>query len=66
MKSCIICDMMSCGPLKVNLRFEGTCYLCQRETGGKQTACHFINASLLLGLIFDQEDGGDMFLGNVG
>jgi hypothetical protein len=31
----------------------------------KSSACHLLHAGLLLGLFFDPEDGGDMFLGNV-
>jgi hypothetical protein len=41
-----------CGPLKVNRRFGGTCYI--------------FHAGFLLGSFFDPEDGSDMFLWNVG
>jgi hypothetical protein len=31
----------------------------------KKTVCHLIQAGLLLGLVFDPEYGGDIFLRNV-
>jgi hypothetical protein len=30
------------------------------------SACHLLHAGFLLGLFFEPEDGGDMFLQNVG
>jgi hypothetical protein len=30
------------------------------------SVCHLIHAGFLLGLFFDPEDGGDMFLLNIG
>jgi hypothetical protein len=50
----IFWDIMQCSPLKVNLRFGEILQLA--------TCFH---AGILLGL-FDPEDGGDMFLRNVG
>jgi hypothetical protein len=35
----------------------------QRKAGSKQS--YLLHACFLLGLIFDSEDAGDMFLGNV-
>jgi hypothetical protein len=52
MKSSIFWDITLCGPLKVNRRFGGTYSL--------------LRAGFLLVLIFDSEDGGDMFLRNAG
>jgi hypothetical protein len=60
-----------CSPLKVNRRFGGRYRLnfygrriCQASmrVGGKQNG----EDGLLLGLCLDPEDGGDMFLRNVG
>jgi hypothetical protein len=66
-KSTIFLDIAPCSPLKVILRFGGTYRLhlqgriiSQQETSVKSSACR------LAGLFFDPEDGGDMFLRNVG
>jgi hypothetical protein len=71
MKSINFWDITPCGPLNVNRRFGGTYGLhhqgrriAQQETRG--CACHLIHADFLLGLFFDPEDVGDMFLRNVG
>jgi hypothetical protein len=45
-----------CSPLKVNQYFGGTCH----------RACYLLHAGFLLGSFFDPEDGGEMFLQNVG
>jgi hypothetical protein len=34
----------------------------QHDTGSKQAACLMFHANLLLGLFFNPEDGGNMFL----
>jgi hypothetical protein len=51
MKSSIFWDITPCSPLKVNRRFV------------LLVAC--FHAGFLLGLFFDPEDGGDMFLRNI-
>jgi hypothetical protein len=64
LKSSIFRDITRCSPMKVNLRFGGTCHLhfqgrriCRarnpRESRWKAELC------------FDPEDGSDMFLRNV-
>jgi hypothetical protein len=53
MKSSVFWDVTPCSPLKANRRFEGKYFL--------QLATCF-QAGFLLGLFFDPEDGGDMFL----
>jgi hypothetical protein len=56
MKSSIFQDTMPCRPLKSNRRFGGKCL----------KASYLFHTGFLLGLFFDPEVGGDMFLRNVG
>jgi hypothetical protein len=49
MKSFIFWNMTPCSPLEV-------------KTG---SACYLLHASFFLGLLFDPEDGGDMFFQKV-
>jgi hypothetical protein len=56
MKSSIFWDITPYGPLKV-----------YRRCGeAKSSACYPLHARFLLGSFFDPEDGGEMFLRNVG
>jgi hypothetical protein len=54
MKISIFWDMRPCSPLKVNRRFAFIFRLCYLPPSG-----------VLLGLFFNSEDGGDMFIRNV-
>jgi hypothetical protein len=58
MKSAIFWDLTLCSPLRVNWRVGGTYSLHLLAT------C--FHTGFLLGLFFYPEDGGDMFLRNVG
>jgi hypothetical protein len=60
MKSSVFWDITPCNPLKINRHFGGTFRL---HVG---SACYPLHAGFLLGIFFDPEDGGDMFLRNVG
>jgi hypothetical protein len=52
----IFWDLTPCSPVDVHRRFGGTfCFHCCQILGG-----------FLLGLFFEYEDGGSVFLGNVG
>jgi hypothetical protein len=77
MKSPIFWDITPCTLLKVNRRFGGTyrrhlrgqrVSQANKQAGSKlaSRACYLPHAGFLLGLLFDPEDGGDMFLQNVG
>jgi hypothetical protein len=52
MKNSVLWDISLCSLLKVNRHFR------EHIT----SACRLLHAGFLLGLFFDPEDGGDMFL----
>jgi hypothetical protein len=52
MKSSLFWDIILCNPLKLNQYFRGTCSLLQ--------------VGFLFSISFNPEDGGNMFLQNVG
>jgi hypothetical protein len=74
MKSSIFWDIKLCSPLKYNRRFGGTCRLLPqsiRITQGTRNQHKSkwqaeIHVGFLLALFIDPEDGGDIFLQNVG
>jgi hypothetical protein len=64
MKSTIFWDITPCSPLKVNRRLGGSNNKPSKKPAWKQVAS--LHTGFLLGLVFHPEDGGDMFLRNVG
>jgi hypothetical protein len=68
MKSSIFLDITQCSPVKVNRHFGGTYHLCLQGQGISKacSACCLLHAGFLLGLLFDTEEGSDMFLRNLG
>jgi hypothetical protein len=64
MKSSISWDITPCSPFKRNWCFEGTYYLhLQSQRRALLSTC--FHARFLFCLLFDPEDGGDMFLWNI-
>jgi hypothetical protein len=58
-------------PLNVNRRFGGTCRLHLKGRGifqarNQSSALYMLHVGVLLVLVFEPDDGGDMFLRNVG
>jgi hypothetical protein len=37
-----------------------------RRFGESRTGCYLLHAGFMLGLLFNREDGGDMFFPNIG
>jgi hypothetical protein len=72
MKSTIFWDISPCSPLEVNRRFGGTRPLHLQgwriSWAGNQRESRWLcfHAGFLLGLFFNPEDGGNMFLRNFG
>jgi hypothetical protein len=74
MESSAFWDITTCIPLEVHPTFWRNMLPSssgsknnQDETGSKQScACYLFHVVLLLGLFFDPEDEGDLFLLNVG
>jgi hypothetical protein len=69
MKNSVFWDITPYSPLKVNRHFGGMCILhlkrriCQASFLQEHcSACYLLHAGFLLGLFFNPEDGGDMFL----
>jgi hypothetical protein len=65
MKSIIFWDMTPCSLLRCNRRFGGT-YRLHLQGRRSKYACHLLICWFLLNYFFYPEDGGDIFLRNVG
>jgi hypothetical protein len=65
MKSTIFRDIAPCSPLSVNRRFGGT-YRLLLQGRRMRLLATCSHSGFLLCLFFDLEDGGNMFLRNVG
>jgi hypothetical protein len=63
-KSSFFWDITPCSPLKVNWCFGGTCHLYLHGQRKASSACYLVHAGFVLGLFFNPEAGGDMFLWN--
>jgi hypothetical protein len=57
-------DITPLGTLKANQRFGRTCYLHLQSRRISKASC-LLHAGFSLGLIFDPENGGDIFPQNV-
>jgi hypothetical protein len=69
MKSYFFWNKTPCSPLEINRNFGGTSSM-PNKPGKKREASKqslmLVHAGFLLGLFFDHEDGGAMFVRNVG
>jgi hypothetical protein len=74
MKSTIFWDIRSCSPMSVNRRFGGTYRLhlqdrrisrARNQFASRALLAPCFHAGFLLGLLFDPEDGVDMFFRNI-
>jgi hypothetical protein len=67
MKSAIFWDIMPCSPLKANRRFGGTSPPSSglKNKPNKALLATCFHDGFLLGLFFEPEDGGDMFLRHI-
>jgi hypothetical protein len=68
LKSTVFWDITSCGPLKVNQHcgIKSPPSSGSKNKPGRVLLSTCFHPGFLLGLFFDPEDGGDMFLPNVG
>jgi hypothetical protein len=65
-KSSVFLNMTSCSPLEVNRRFGSTSSLHLQGPGQRALFVTCVQDGFLIGIFFDPEDGGDMFLYNDG
>jgi hypothetical protein len=65
LKSTIFWDITPCNPLKLSRRFGGTYRLHLHPSKKPALLVTCFHAVFFLGLFFDTEDGGDIFLRNI-
>jgi hypothetical protein len=66
MKNSVFWDVLPCSPVKVNQCFGGIYCLHLQGLRVSQPRNQYETGSKMLYLFFDPEDGGDIFLQNVG
>jgi hypothetical protein len=67
MQNSIFSNITTCSSLEVNRRFGGTCRIFRVEEQAKLgSVCYLLHSNFLLGSFYGPEDGGDIFLRNIG
>jgi hypothetical protein len=64
--SYVFWDVMTCSPLKINWCISGTCHCHLQGQRKASSPCYLVHTGFVLGLFFNPEAGGDMFVCNSG